>query len=264
MSRALAPAWSCRCRGDPGAKRGRRRPARRRQGARRDLCRRSRDGCSARFELEALERVGVAAHVARPTTQAKSSWRSSAPPLFNSPPRFAGRSARSAGWGDDLSLYVAQLLGHLAVSDLEQVDASDVSQAPVETPPHVGAIAGDDHLLGLETSVGPVVEEPFPERAHCRLADPPLPIRNRQRVLEDAVVGHQRHHGVDVVPAESLVKRVDSLGRSRCHQPWPIIRAITSERFGPPLPNGTACTRCANTISATEPTWVVFTCSALS
>src|SRR3989442_7245515 len=152
MSRALTPAWSCQCRGDPGAKRGRRRPARPRPGARRDLCRRSRDGCSARFELEALERVGAAAHVARPTTQAKSSWRSSAQPLFNSPPRFAGRSARSAGWGDDLSLYVAQLLGHLAVSDLEQVDASDVSQAPVATPPHRSSIVCDELLISLGTS----------------------------------------------------------------------------------------------------------------
>ena len=46
--------------------------------------------------------------------------------------------------------------------------------------------------------------------------------------------------------------------------PWPTIREITSPRFGPPFPNGTEWTRCAYTISATSPTCLTSTSSALS
>ena len=42
------------------------------------------------------------------------------------------------------------------------------------------------------------------------------------------------------------------------------MREITSLRFGPPLPNGTAWTRCANTISATSLTCVTVTSGSLS
>src|SRR6266568_6224282 len=109
------------------------------------------------------------------------------------------------------ALYVAELLRHLAVANLEQVDAADAPASPVEPPPYGRAIARDHHLLGLEAGIWGVVEESIPERPHRGLADHPLPVRNRQGVLEDAVVGHQRHHGVDVVPAEGLVEGGDRL-----------------------------------------------------
>src|SRR5260370_33991085 len=162
-----------------------------------------------------------------------------------------------------LALYVRQFFGHLAVADFEQVDAPHMPRSPVEPPPNRGPIARDDHLLGLETGLGRIVEELVPERPHRLVADHPLAVWRRQRVLEYAVVGHHRHHGVDVMPAERLVEGIDGLGRTRAH-PWPIILAMTSARFGPPLPNGTECTRSANTILATAPTCVTFTCSALS
>src|SRR6202165_6256060 len=107
------------------------------------------------------------------------------------------------------------------------------------------------------------MEERIPEFAHVALTHVPLAVWRRQRVLEDAVVGHERHHGVDVVTAEGFVESFDGLfGREA--QACPTMRAITSPRFGPPLPNGTECTRCANTISATSATFFVPTLSVLS
>jgi hypothetical protein len=57
------------------------------------------------------------------------------------------------------------------------------------------------------------VEEGVPEPAHVRLADEALAVGRREGVLKDAVVGHQQHHGVDVVTAESLVEGFDRLLR---------------------------------------------------
>src|SRR5437879_9012375 len=160
-----------------------------------------------------------------------------------------------------LALYVRELFGHLAVADLEQIDAPHMARSPVEPPPDRRPIARDDNLLRFETGIGGIVEESVPERAHCLLADHPLAVWRRQGVLENAVVGHQRHDGVDVVPAERLVEGIDGLGGAA--HPWQIILAITSARFGPPLPNGTECTRCANTNSGTAATSVPLTCAGL-
>ncbi len=118
-------------------------------------------------------------------------------------------------------------------------------------------------LLGLEACLGRLMEERVPEFAHVALTDVPLAVGRRQRVLKDAVVRHQSHHGVDVVPAESFVEGFYGLfGREA--QACPTMRAITSPRFGPPLPNGTEWTRCANTISATSATFFTTTFSELS
>src|SRR5713101_1075498 len=68
-----------------------------------------------------------------------------------------------------LALHVGELLGHLAVADLEQVDAANVSGSPVEAPPHDRAITGDDHLLTLEASLGRTGEERLPELADSDL-----------------------------------------------------------------------------------------------
>jgi hypothetical protein len=92
-----------------------------------------------------------------------------------------------------------------------------VTVAPVETPQDGGPIAGNDHLLGLEARVRRLGEERLPELAHRPLAHVPLTIGRRQRVLENAVVGHQRHHTVDVMAAECLVEGLD---RGSC-----IVRA---------------------------------------
>src|SRR5467141_1811151 len=148
-----------------------------------------------------------------------------------------------------LSLHVTELFRHLAVADLEQVDSPHVAAAPIEAPTHGGAIAGDDHLFGFEPRLRSVLKEGLPELTHSDLANVPLAVGRRQRVLEHAVVRHQSHHRVDVVPAERLVEGFDDFLRA---QPWPTMRVMTSPRFGPPLPNGTECTRCANTISATS------------
>src|ERR1700694_5096902 len=175
--------------------------------------------------------------------------------------RQISRVSRSEGNGSALD--VRELFRHLAVAHFEEVDSPDVAVAPVEPPAHHRPIARDHHLLGLECGARGVVEELVPESAHRARPDEPLTVRRRQRVLEDAVVGHERHHGVDVVTAESLVEGGDR-GFGRGAHAWPIMRAMTSPRFGPPLPNGTECTRCANTISATSPTWFTPTFSALS
>ena len=108
-----------------------------------------------------------------------------------------------------LPLYVAELFGDLAVADPEQVDASDVAASPVETPAHHGPVPRDDHLLGFEAGLRRAVEERLPETADVGLPNMSLAIRRREGVFEDAVVGHQRHHGVDVVAAERIVECVD-------------------------------------------------------
>src|SRR6267143_5984943 len=97
--------------------------------------------------------------------------------------------------------------------------------APVEPPPHGGAIAGDDHLFGFEPRLRSVLKEGLPELAHSDLANVPLAVGRRQGVLEHAVIRHQSHHGVDVVPAERLVESVDDFLRA---QPWPTMRVMTS------------------------------------
>src|SRR5438132_4332748 len=177
--------------------------------------------------------------------------------------RFAPPSPQGGEERPELAFYVRQFLRDLAVPNLEQVDTANMSGTPVEPPTDHRAVAGDHKLLGLELRLRRASEKVVPELAHRSLADDLLSVGRGQRVLEDAVVGHQCHHGIEVVAAEGFVECVDRLGR-RGHQPWPIIRAMTSARLGPPLPKGTECTRCANTISATEPTCVVLTCSALS
>src|ERR1700730_5172442 len=144
------------------------------------------------------------------------------------------------------ALYVRELFGDLPVAHLEQVDTADVAVAPVEAPADGGPVTGDDHLLGLEAGVRRLGEELLPEPAHVALTDVTFAVRCRQRVLEDAVIGHQLHHRVHVVPAERFVEGLDRLFGVHA---WPIMREITSPRFGPPLPNGTECTRCAKTIS---------------
>src|SRR3989440_6666948 len=159
------------------------------------------------------------------------------------------------------ALHVTQFLGHLAVTDLEQVDAADVPVAPVESPPHRSAVARHNQLFRLEARSGGAGEERLPEPAHRGLAHMPFAVGWRQRVLEQAVLGHQRHHGVDIVAPERLV---ESLDRLSCVQLWPTMREMTSPRLGPPLPNGTEWTRCAYTISATSPTCLTSTSSSLS
>src|SRR5437773_1613505 len=107
------------------------------------------------------------------------------------------------------ALYVAELFSDLAVADLEQVDTAHVAAPPIEPPADDGAIAGDDHLLGFEPCPRCIAEELIPEPAHRGLADMPLAVGSRQGVLEQAVVGHERHHAVDIVAVERLVEGVD-------------------------------------------------------
>src|SRR5438270_8224741 len=137
------------------------------------------------------------------TRQSSGAFPDRAPETLRYPPR------RNPGLTSALD--VAQLFGDLAVSDLEQVDTAHVAFAPVESPAHDGAVAGHDQLLRFESCLRRAGEEGFPESAHVRLPDMPLPVRWRQRVFEDAVVGHQRHHRVDVMAAERFVESLDRL-----------------------------------------------------
>src|SRR5205823_7369520 len=52
-------------------------------------------------------------------------------------------------------------------------------------------------------------EERLPLRAHARRAFDALAVRRGTRVLEDAVLGHERHDPVHVVAIERVVEAVD-------------------------------------------------------
>ena len=69
-------------------------------------------------------------------------------------------------------------------------------------------VAGDDDVFTVEVRVGRRGEELLPRRADLRLTFVALAVR-RRRVLEHAVVGHRRHHRVDVVTVERLVEAID-------------------------------------------------------
>jgi hypothetical protein len=70
-----------------------------------------------------------------------------------------------------------------------------------------------EHFFGLEVGGGRVAQHPLPEAAHSGLAGEALAIRRWIGVLEDAVVGHQRHHGVNIVAVQSIVEAVNSRDR---------------------------------------------------
>src|SRR5260370_8755463 len=93
----------------------------------------------------------------------------------------------------NLSLHVTELLGHLAVANLEQVDSAHVAAAPIEPPAHHCAIGCDDHLLRLESSLRRALEELVPEAPHVALADMPLAIGRRDAVAEEALILHPTH-----------------------------------------------------------------------
>ena len=79
---------------------------------------------------------------------------------------------------------------------------------PRVAPLHGAAISGRDDVLAVEVRGGRRGEELLPCRAHLVLTLVALTARGR-RVLEHAVVGHGRHHRVDIVAVERVVEAVD-------------------------------------------------------
>src|SRR5262249_62047776 len=80
---------------------------------------------------------------------------------------------------------------------------------PVEGPAHDASLARLEHLLRLEARVPGGSKELFPVPSHRRLAAQPEAVRRRERGLEYGVLRAQRHHGRDVLAAESLIEPAD-------------------------------------------------------
>src|SRR5215213_10259562 len=104
---------------------------------------------------------------------------------------------------------VRELLGDLAIPNAENVDAADRAVAPGVAPADGAAIAAGESVLGRELRPWRSREERLPEGAHRRLPLMPLAVGWWRGVLEEDVVGHQRHHRVDVVPVEGVVEALD-------------------------------------------------------
>src|SRR5438270_574442 len=83
--------------------------------------------------------------------------------------------------------------------------------------------------------------------------------RTRGRMARDGAAGARR----DFHRSPGQARDRQQADRRSAYWP-PTIREITSPRFGPPFPNGTECTRWANTISATSPTCLTSTSPTLS
>src|SRR5439155_2993435 len=87
----------------------------------------------------------------------------------------AGRRSRRERNTDAASspFYICELLGDLPVADRDHVDAVDVSLSPVVVrprvaPPHDAAVAGGDHVFGVEVRRGGCREEVLPRLADLR------------------------------------------------------------------------------------------------
>src|SRR3954447_8133711 len=71
-----------------------------------------------------------------------------------------GDALRRYRWLYQSALHVCELLAHLAIADLEQVDAADVSTVPAVRPTLDDAIAERERLLDLESARGVVEDRP--------------------------------------------------------------------------------------------------------
>ena len=78
------------------------------------------------------------------------------------------RGAAARGW--PLAFYVRDFLGHLAVSDGEDVDASHVAVAPVVPPALHDVVARGERILDREPACH-IIEDRLPGRADGRTAD---------------------------------------------------------------------------------------------
>jgi hypothetical protein len=112
-----------------------------------------------------------------------------------------------------LDEHVGELLGDLAVAHADDIDPSDMAAplVPVEHPANDAAVADREDLLGLEACARGGPKEALPEGADRASAHEPLAVRRRQRVLEDAIGGHERHHPFDVVTVECRVEASDGV-----------------------------------------------------
>ena len=77
------------------------------------------------------------------------------------------------------------------------------------------------HLLCLEPGTGGGVEELIPEGLHGGVALKTLAVRWRGSVFENTVCCHSRHHPVNVVPVERVLRPLGSFSTR-------VLRSITS------------------------------------
>src|SRR5260221_13083618 len=115
-----------------------------------------------------------------------------------------------------LPLDVGEFLRYLAVSHAKHIHATYMPATPVGICPIVlpasdAAIFMCDHLLGLENGIRRGTKKLFPKVANRFLSFKPCTIWRRIGVFKDAVLGHQGHHRLNVVPVEGVVKLVDYL-----------------------------------------------------
>src|ERR1051325_1444680 len=116
---------------------------------------------------------------------------------------------------------VGQLFGDPPVPHAQHVDAPHMAALPVLDPgvhpADDAAIAGGEYLLGVEMSVRRAGEELLPRGPDALLSLDALTVRHWARILEDAVIAHERHNDVDVMTIEGLVESLHHLdGAAHC------------------------------------------------
>src|SRR5215207_1761505 len=108
------------------------------------------------------------------------------------------------------SLHVGELLGDLAVTQPEHVDAAHMAVTPVVAPQLHVPIPGRERVLGLEVRTR-VVEDRLPRRPYGVLPLVPFTVGRGPGALERAVVRAQREGGVEVVRAPRRVEATEEV-----------------------------------------------------
>src|SRR3954470_8021459 len=131
--------------------------------------------------------------------------------------------------GGALALHVRELLRHFAVAHAEEIDPADISAAPVIPPADSTTITARSDLLCLELCLWRFGKKSLPERSYVRLAHEPFAVWNRRGVLENHVIRHQRHHGVNIMSVKRLIESHNDLfGVVRLTHPAPRHRLADS------------------------------------
>src|SRR5206468_6274144 len=102
-------------------------------------------------------------------------------------------------------LDVRKLGRHLAVADGEKVDAANVPAIPAVAPALYDAVVAVEGLFGVELrggvreDVAPRVADRVPSHVSCA-------VRCRTCRVEDAVVGDERQHSIEIVRRPGLAE----------------------------------------------------------
>ena len=109
------------------------------------------------------------------------------------------------------SFDVGTFLGNLPVSDSKHIHASQASGIPIAIHPGIyptpdATVTLGEYIFGFEIRPGERTEKPLPTGSHLHLTLETRTVRNRSSTLENTVVGHGIHDGVNVMAIERFIE----------------------------------------------------------